>query len=75
MRDEDSLRPPWVLAQQPSATRAARVTVIGDGDGWAEAEWAAGPTAASPAPPDAAAAPFDAPFHEGAQDAAGALSE
>ena len=75
MRDESSLRPPGVDAQQPSTTRAARVTAIGDWDIWAGADWAARPAAATPAPPAAAAAPFDAPFHEGAQDAAGALSE
>ena len=75
MRDEGSLRPPGMLAQQPSATRAARVTVIGDWDVWTGAEWAAPPAAATPARPEVVAVPYDAPFHEGAQDAAGALSE
>ncbi|HEX6736739.1 MAG TPA: hypothetical protein VF310_00570 [Vicinamibacteria bacterium] len=75
MRDEGSLRQLGVLAQQPSPTRAVRVTVIGDWDVWAGAEWAARPAAATPALPDAVAAPFDAPFHEGAQDAAGVLRE
>ena len=75
MRDESSLRPPGVNVQQPSTPPAARVTVIGDWDIWAGADRAARPAAATPAPTDAVAAPFDAPFHEGAQDAAGALSE
>jgi hypothetical protein len=74
MRDESSLRPPGALAQQPSTTPAARVTVIGDWDIWAGADWAGRPAEATPSPPDVVAAPFDAPFHEGAQDAAGALS-
>ena len=56
MRDESSLRPPGVDAQPPSTTRAAQMTVIGDWDVWAGADWAARP-AATPAPPDAFAAP------------------
>ena len=74
MRDEGSRRPPGMLARQPSTIRADLVATS-EWDIWAGADWAARPAAATPAPPDAVAAPFDAPFHEGAQDAAGALSE